>query len=459
MSHYQPIQIPVRPVSPPNQPPFEVRDLSVPDFTHTPLLKPQFYEAMPHLLQQACLPFQGREKDSFLLAALTALGTGMNTVHGVYDGVRVRPFLFLFVVAPAGSGKGSLVWARRLLGGYHSRRVAASLQAQQEYQLQEHENRQHKRASTEAAPPFKLAYIPGNSSAAAFLKALKENEEWAGIFESEADTLAAALKQDWGDFSDLLRKAYHHEPVSFLRKSGEHFELDHPALSMVLSGTPGQVKRLIPDAENGLFSRFLFYCYQTDALWRDVSPHSDRPPLDGHFAPLIDQVTQLALALEALGPIQVTLSGSQWTLFNEKMELLLTKALQHFPPSISSTVYRLGLAAYRMAIILTILRRYEHGSLGSELVCADTDFILAVELGEVLLEHALQLSTLMPKTGGAPSKQQQFYEQLPVAFTRAQAQEVADRVGIKTRSLTNYLGQLTHLKRLTKVEHGQYRKA
>lgn len=59
------------------------------------------------------------------------------------------------------------------------------------------------------------------------------------IWEHEADTLADTLSKEWGNFSDALRKAFHHEYISYQRKTNnEHFEIENPNLCLALSGTP-----------------------------------------------------------------------------------------------------------------------------------------------------------------------------------------------------------------------------
>ncbi|HAH23070.1 MAG TPA: DNA primase, partial [Prolixibacteraceae bacterium] len=80
------------------------------------------------------------------------------------------------------------------------------------------------------------------------------------IFETEGDTLAQAFKSDYGNYSDGFRKAFHHETISYYRRTDREFvEIDNPCLSTVLSSTPKQVAILIPNAENGMLSRFIFY--------------------------------------------------------------------------------------------------------------------------------------------------------------------------------------------------------
>src|SRR5690606_27721471 len=79
------------------------------------------------------------------------------------------------------------------------------------------------------------------------------------VFESEGDTLANIFKTDYGNWSNILRKVFHHEPVSQLRKTDNvYIDIEEPQLSVAISSTPNQLKRIISDAENGLFSRFAF---------------------------------------------------------------------------------------------------------------------------------------------------------------------------------------------------------
>ncbi|NCP53420.1 MAG: DUF3987 domain-containing protein, partial [Flavobacteriales bacterium] len=46
-------------------------------------------------------------------------------------------------------------------------------------------------------------------------------------------------------------------------------EVECPQLAITLSGTPAQVPKLIASAEDGLFSRFIFYAFKADIVWRD----------------------------------------------------------------------------------------------------------------------------------------------------------------------------------------------
>lgn len=108
-------------------------------------------------------------------------------------------------------------------------------------------------------PPYRSMLIPANCSSTAIYQALHDNHDQGITFETEADSLANTLKSDYGNFSDGLRKGFHHEDITYRRrKENEHVEIHNPKWTVYLTGTPGQVNNLIPSPENGLFSRFLF---------------------------------------------------------------------------------------------------------------------------------------------------------------------------------------------------------
>ena len=78
------------------------------------------------------------------------------------------------------------------------------------------------------------------------MKILGDNDGIGLLFESEGDTLSQTLKSDYGNYSDVLRKAFHHELVSLSRrKDREYCEVANPRVSVALAGTPEQVRRLI----------------------------------------------------------------------------------------------------------------------------------------------------------------------------------------------------------------------
>ena len=107
------------------------------------------------------------------------------------------------------------------------------------------------------APKSKLFFIPANTSSSMLIKHLEDNDGMGAIVESEADTLTGTLKQDWGGYSDILRKGFHGETITKSRVTGmEYAEVKFPKFSIALTGTPNQLNTLITSVEDGLFSRF-----------------------------------------------------------------------------------------------------------------------------------------------------------------------------------------------------------
>src|SRR5690606_37890820 len=87
--------------------------------------------------------------------------------------------------------------------------------------------------------------------------------------------------------------AFHHEPIAYTRKTDREFaEILSPQLSVVLSGTPSQVPNLIKSAEDGLFSRFLYYTFVSNQGWRDVSPQNGKRNLTEYFGSLRAEALQ-----------------------------------------------------------------------------------------------------------------------------------------------------------------------
>jgi len=239
----------------------------------SPFLPDTIFDQLPDILRKGCKAFTDRrERDVFLTGALAVLSGCVPNVTGLYDRALNYPNIFSFIIAPAASGKGAMKYAKMLGDVYHKHLLEESQESFKEYKIQltdyyqslaqYKKNKRSTPPEEPIQPPFRILFIPANSSSAMVIKHLKDSTGSGIMCETEADTLGNTLKQDWGGYSDLLRKAFHFEKMSYSRKSNEEFfEIDEPRLSVAISGTPKQVLRLIPSTEDGLFSRFLFYVF------------------------------------------------------------------------------------------------------------------------------------------------------------------------------------------------------
>ena len=184
------------------------------------------------------------------------------------------------------------------------------------------------------------------------------NGGWGITFETEADTLSIALNTDYGDYSDGLRKALHHEPILYRRrKENEFIKIDEPRWAIILTCTPGQIPKLFKSFENGLGSRFVFYGKRSNLFWRDVFAQGGKT-IDEVFLAFGERFKQIYDELKKRQdhPIQVIFSPAQQAQFNKFFSELQLEQVGLYGDDMIACVRRLGLVCFRIAMVLTILR-------------------------------------------------------------------------------------------------------
>lgn len=438
----------------------------------TPSVAEELYHQMPEILKQGALAFTDvRERDVFLTGALGILSGCLPNVKGIYAQQEVFPNLFTFTIAPAASGKGALKFAKQLADEYHTQILTASKEADTQYQQEEAAYKQKlkscKRGETlnedpPVKPSFKVVYIPANTSYAKILWHLEQNEGTGIICETEADTLGNVFKQEWGSYSDMLRKSFHHERISSSRKTNNEFtEVNNPCLSIALSGTPSQVTGLIASAEDGLFSRFLFYAFKVEQQWRDVSPYASKINLTDHFKMLSLQVYQMVKFLKC-SETYITLSKEQWQKLNDFCSHWLQDITTFTSEDAASIVKRLGLILYRMAMLFTAMRKFENAEASEQMQCADIDFNTALQLTEIFLHHSILMFNNLPRQNEflqfqSGDSKRKFFIALPDEFTRKQATELGLQFKLSARTVDEILKNSIG-KTLSRLKAGSYQK-
>ena len=440
----------------------------------TPTIPQSVYDTLPDILKDGSNAFEtARERDTFLTGALAILSGCLPKVTGVYGQRTVYPHLFVFILAPAASGKGALQSSKALADKYHERTKEESLKAKKEYDA---EMREYKKRHTgknaslmpdEAPPeepPFQVVFIPANTSNAKIYTHLGCNNGGGIICETEADTLGDVFKQDWGSYSDMLRKAFHHERLSVSRKTNnEYIEVNNPRLAVALSGTPKQVFNIISSAEDGLFSRFIFYTFKTESKWRSPSPYDSTVNLTEHFNVLSVKVLQLVDFLNKT-PTEINLTKEQWERFNPIFEKHLFDINAFVSEDAESVVKRLGLILYRFCMIFTTLRKFENGEDTLKMICTEEDFNNAMVLVDVYLQHSILMFNNLPKQEAAESpiikntNKKQLLAALPNEFKRAEAIVLAAKYKIKPRTCDLFLAALVANNYLTQPMSGIYQK-
>lgn len=440
------------------------------------------------------------QKDILLLGAITVLGATLNkSIRISYGRKFYYPCLQTFIVAPPASGKGALAWTRRLAEPIHEAMMANYRQRHKAYREEKSrwDSLGKKKSDTPEPemPPLKMFLIAGNNSGTGVLENLIEADGIGLICETEADTVSTAIGTEHGHWSDTLRKCHDHERLAFNRRTNhEYRECDESYLSVLLSGTPAQVKPLIPSAENGLFSRQLFYFMPPIDEWMDQFD-SESEDYGLRFATWGTQWKQvLDLINGSVQTIQLRLSEKQKELFNQRFAQLFSHAGYAYGGSMRSAVARIAINTCRILSIVALLRALEKflppqqkifnsqfsifNSPGLspapeipienikdgivpklDLRVTDEDFQAVLTLIEPLYRHSSYVLGFLPTSEAIPvqtSPEQALFNALPMMFCRRQAVEEAAKNGIPEKTLDSSLKRMLEKGTLIKTARGEY---
>jgi hypothetical protein len=423
-------------------------------------------EDFPLLLQKVmAVAGSEEERDMLLLGSITALSACLDRVYGVYGNRKVYPNLFLFVLARASSGKGRLMLCKHLVMKIHLalRQEAKDLRAIYQEDLAEFNARKVKDpGGRPPMPPERMLFIPANNSSTGFFQLLADNDGRGLMLETEGDTLSQTFRTDYGNYSDGFRKAFHHETISYFRRTDrEYVDIQAPRLSAVLSGTPSQVVSLIPTSENGLFSRFMFYCLNSDPVWKDVFDAGDGRGQDEYFETLGEEFFRLYERLQASPEICFRMSLEQKFRFNNFFYDVTSKYLYLQGPDYVATIRRLGLIFFRICMVLSALRLADTDPLPEKMECDARDFQIASAMVGVLVRHSSRVFSELPEEVRLPQRKnlkQEFLDALPAEFNRKTFQEVGHNLGLSVMTADRYIRAFTDKGLVHRPQRDSYKK-
>lgn len=457
----------------------------------------------PAFLQQVVECGESKpQRDILLLGAVTVIGATLNRLVNIIYGRKCKhPCLQTFVIAPPASGKGVLTWVRRLAEPAHDALMEVYREKMKVYRQEKTRwdtlGKQRATVEEPEQPRLKMFLIAGDNSGTGILENLIDADGAGLICETEADTVSSAIGTDYGHWSDTLRKSFDHERLAYNRRTNhEYRECRESCLSVLLSGTPAQVRPLIPSAENGLFSRQLFYCMPAIDEWTDqfdseTDYDSRFTRWGGEWKRLLDRITA------AVSGIHLKLSPEQKEEFNRHLASVFGRAGTVHGGPMKSTVARIAVNVCRILSVVSLLRSLD-GLLGEgrpaddtgdivrllsacpglspsprtpqenltdgvvsqfDLTVCDADFQAVLSLVEPLYLHAGRVLALLPAPE-TPSPQSgspvSLFDRLPLRFTRQQALHEARRCGMPESTLDSHLRRLTAKGRLSRNEQGEY---
>ena len=320
--------------------------------------------------------------------------------------------------------------------------------------------------------------IAGDSTLAAFYKALEQQDGVGYMHESEGSVITDIWKTSAANYNTALRKAAEHEPISRNRVNGAS-EIKSPRLSMLLTGTFGQYKALVPSVENGYFSRML------TVVIRGTNGFDKRyvSSKGGQLA------TPKIVGQRLLRTYKALMNGGEreWSLTDEQKERLGEHLEREYGTLIGllgdnfhSAVVRMAVQIERMAMVLTAMRGdlsltsqahdKESGDkniaeMHDVLFCKDEDYETAEIIGNKMLLHMAAAYRMIDGDAQEcvpeikPIDQRKVvFEQLKAEYNHGDLAEEAKRQGISKRTIERWNQSWIENGLVEKTNHGQYRK-
>lgn len=437
------------------------------NLSNTPFIPDEVYSNLPALLIDATKVISdAREKDLVLTSAIAIIGGCLYNVHGYYDGDSVYPNLFFFGIAPPASGKSRMKFARKLAAGVDFKILEDSKERVRKYLESKAADKEGIKGALLVEPTVKSLFIAGNTSSAAIITSLHENGGIGVLCETEADTLTYSLKQDWGGFSDLVRKGLHSEPYYYTRKGNQgkknaiQIRIEEPKLAMALTGTPSQLIPLIHSQDDGLFSRFIYYAYAKVVIYRPVKQTKSGIIFKDYYEKLSEKVTDLFEKIIITGSITFSISEKQEDELNTFLNFHHGRLTSFLSNDAQSFINRMGTIGYKIAMILTVIRSFEAGTLNPKITCTDQDFQIVLSLMKVYLSHTETVYLMLPKKSNNETQKANFriYQGLASKFRRQDLLFYLNTWGISERTLDYYLKEWVSKGLLIKDKNGVYRK-
>lgn len=440
-----------------------------------PLLDPSVYTNLPSILSKAVATMHIRqEKDLVLIGSIVTLSSVLLPFRTIFHGRTIFPNMFLFVPGPAGSGKGRLDFCYRLVRPIHNDKRELWQLQQEEYKQELDRYRalsKKEKANTTSPvkPPITLLRVPANCSATSFAEAMADNGNML-MFETEGDTVVNTFKSDYGNYSDNFRKAFAHEEFGYLRRGNdsEEKEVQNPRLSVVLSGTPEQVKSLIPNAENGLLSRFIFYTLSATDEWLDgFSGYDTENPLEKVFDDLGAEVERFYQYLKNIHEVWFSLSFVQQQKFNDYFAEEKQRMKELNGDLYNASTHRLSWALLRISMILSALRCMDTGKVPEKIECSDTDFDTALSIIRTISQHNDYIFNVLNEGVTEEVKVSETYSSaaratllsiLPDQFTSKDMKAAAVKISKSLRTVERQVRRAIQKGQVKELGKGSYQK-
>lgn len=410
-----------------------------------PYIPDEVYDLLPFEIKNVCKNFTNkRERDIILMSILPVLGAALSDAHFIDVFKKASLNLYTFIIAPASSGKGKMELVR----------IVADKIADKKKELL------NKGLNPDDYKNVDFV-IAGNISDTAIVKKLQENYGQGVIIESEADSLTKSLSQDWGDFSDVLRKNYHQEPIKVSRvKNDLDIYIKSPKLSIAISGTPDQVGGLVKSIENGLFSRLSFYSFSPKGkVYRTKAERrggSNITLIESSFNTLGDLACEL---MEVLSENPVECDMIVESKFEEYWVAKGEELGNIYGDQARAIVSRGAIQCEKIMWILSLIRKAEEikNKKPNSIYNSTDDLKAAILITETILNHNLSVFQKANQKGLTPIEE--VLLEMPNEFSGVEFKKKGEeRLRVTPRMIETHLKSLIASGKVKKIKRNLYQK-
>lgn len=440
----------------------------------------QVYTDLPPILADIVAHAHDRsEKDVKLMTALVLLSSMLPHVSGSLMKVEYFTCLYGILIGPSGSGKGCASNMRGLIEPWQQYIYDRSRKEVEKYeeQLREYEGYlqsrkgKGKNAQTSFDTPVEKPRVVkqknlslfGYVTLARLLELLQDNSPYAScLYETEIESLIHNFMQDFGGYGYVLNQAAHHESAGSDSKMNGTAVAKRPQLSLFASGTDDMFRRMIPSTENGLFSRMLIYKLVGDSEYRPLSDDDDTPSAARYYDDLGLRLLEIGKHLDGL---------TTWVRFSDAQRKRLDRFFKREYDNVrvfenedlASAVLRYRIATFRIAMILTTLRKGESRGTVREMTVSDTDFETAFEVARTCLQHAYVVSTSLKRATKEvaykfPYNHQKLFADMPDNFKRSELMAEGAVRGFGHTTVDRLLKKCESFKLVVSLGGGYYEK-
>lgn len=424
---------------------------------HCPTLKGEVFKDMPNILFDGMELYRDHEdtygprlRDVLYLGMLNALSNCFPTARMPYDTDRFSLNTYFIVTGSSASGKRLLKYGMLLLDAINEQTISEYMLDHKEWEHSNEEWQLHKKRLKKGEtldyslepgeePRYSCFIIPANTSKSMILDIMKASEKNGNVlYTTELLTYNTAVKQDCGQFDDVILKAAGNEPTDkAFRVDGTPIRISYPMLGISASGTKDQAHQFIKTYMTGFGSRVPLYQTEQADKFYNTKPKANLKDYGKVYGDIAMDVLDMWNKFRNYNFV-VEFTDEQWAdhfatwgdiydeVFEEQREL-------------QSVVNRSAIYILRLAGTLSMLRLYDnmesmpedydHCTMQDDcyhVICTDQDYKAASNIAQTLFQHSMMFAASKVKRENPYVKtmeewrwQYQCLDQMPETFSSA----------------------------------------